>query len=272
MSPDPRRPDVDRDGRRPVGLEHHPPAGSSASTGRLEALPRRRHGRWSSSASRCSAPSTRHTSLVRVGVFMASSALGLGATMQNLVLAVQNNTAQRDMGAASSVVAFFRSMGGSIGVSALGAVLSHQVAGSVADRPRQARRPAGRRAAASAIPDMATLPARGAAVFEPAFGDATGRIFLIAVPCAADRPDRGAVHPRGAAAPTTTQSAMRRGDDSPLNQPEPASTGGVRRGDSARACRGRPCPPAPKAPGSAGGGTRRRCPARSGRRPGRRRC
>ena len=55
------------------------------------------------------------------------SGLGLGATMQNLVLAVQNNTAQADMGAASSVVAFFRSMGGSIGVSALGAVLSHQV-------------------------------------------------------------------------------------------------------------------------------------------------
>ena len=52
--------------------------------------------------------------------------------MQNLVLAVQNNTAQADMGAASSVVAFFRSMGGSIGVSALGALLSHQVADKVA--------------------------------------------------------------------------------------------------------------------------------------------
>ena len=59
--------------------------------------------------------------------------LGLGATMQNLVLAVQNNTAQSDMGAASSVVAFFRSMGGSIGVSALGALLSHQVAEKVTD-------------------------------------------------------------------------------------------------------------------------------------------
>ena len=51
------------------------------------------------------------TPLWRVGVFMAVLGLGLGATMQNLVLAVQNNTAQADMGAASSVVAFFRSHG-----------------------------------------------------------------------------------------------------------------------------------------------------------------
>src|SRR5262245_18222630 len=71
------------------------------------------------------------TSLWVIGSFMAVLGLGLGATMQNLVLAVQNNTAQADMGAASSVVAFFRSMGGSIGVSALGAVLSHQVAAHV---------------------------------------------------------------------------------------------------------------------------------------------
>ena len=61
-------------------------------------------------------------------LFMAVLGLGLGATMQNLVLAVQNNTAQADMGAACSVVAFFRSLGGSVGVSALGAVLAHQVA------------------------------------------------------------------------------------------------------------------------------------------------
>ena len=76
-------------------------------------------------------------------LFMALLGLGLGATMQNLVLAVQNNTAQADMGAASSVVAFFRSMGGSIGVSALGAVLSHQVTQKVTDGIGRARhRPA----------------------------------------------------------------------------------------------------------------------------------
>jgi EmrB/QacA subfamily drug resistance transporter len=125
-----------------------------------------------------------HTSLVRVGVFMAILGVGLGATMQNLVLAVQNNTAQRDMGSASSVVAFFRSMGGSIGVSVLGAVLSHQVAGSVATGLARLGVQPDASGSSSAIPDMATLPAPVRAVFETAFGDATGRLFLIAAPCA----------------------------------------------------------------------------------------
>ena len=125
------------------------------------------------------------TGLARVGVFMAVLGLGLGATMQNLVLAVQNNTAQRDMGAASSVVAFFRSMGGSIGVSALGAVLSHQVtAGVVSGLTKLGQAPSGDSGAATTIPDMSTLPAPIRAVFESAFGDATGHLFLIAVPFA----------------------------------------------------------------------------------------
>ena len=44
------------------------------------------------------------TPLWRTGLFMAVLGLGLGATMQNLVLAVQNNAAQADIGAASAVV------------------------------------------------------------------------------------------------------------------------------------------------------------------------
>jgi EmrB/QacA subfamily drug resistance transporter len=126
------------------------------------------------------------TDLVRVGLFMAVLGVGLGATMQNLVLAVQNNTAQRDMGAASSLVAFFRSMGGSIGVSALGAVLAHQVADSVVAGlaelgvdPQQAG------GESHSIPDMSELPGPVRAVFEAAFGDATAHLFLIAAPFAA---------------------------------------------------------------------------------------
>src|SRR3712207_8467700 len=37
----------------------------------------------------------------------------------------------KDIGAASSTVAFFRSLGGTIGVSVLGAVLAHRVAGQI---------------------------------------------------------------------------------------------------------------------------------------------
>ncbi|MEZ5094046.1 MDR family MFS transporter [Nocardioides sp.] len=123
------------------------------------------------------------TALWQVGVFMAVLGLGLGATMQNLVLAVQNNAAHADMGAASAVVTFFRSMGGSIGVSALGAVLSHRVAATVTSGLQQMG-VATSSNESHTIPDLATLPAPVRALFEHAFGAATGDLFLIAVPFA----------------------------------------------------------------------------------------
>jgi EmrB/QacA subfamily drug resistance transporter len=123
------------------------------------------------------------TPLYVVGAFMAVLGLGLGATMQNLVLAVQNNTAQADMGAASSVVAFFRSLGGSAGVSALGAVLSHQVASTVADGlQKMGVKPSTHES--HSIPDLRTLPAPMRELFEHAFGTATGHLFLVATPFA----------------------------------------------------------------------------------------
>jgi EmrB/QacA subfamily drug resistance transporter len=123
------------------------------------------------------------TSLWVVGAYMAVLGLGLGATMQNLVLSVQNNVAQSDLGAASSVVAFFRSVGGSVGVSALGAVLSHQVAASVTDGLARLGIQVDSHDRGS-IPDLATLPAPVREVFEHAFGQATGHLFLVAVPFA----------------------------------------------------------------------------------------
>ncbi|MBF4766588.1 MFS transporter [Nocardioides agariphilus] len=116
------------------------------------------------------------TTLWHIDVYMAVLGIGLGATMQNLVLAVQNNTTQADLGAASSVVAFFRSLGGSIGVSALGAVLSSQVAAKLSslDGGHQSH----------SIPDLDTLPAGVRALVEQAFGEATGHLFLVALPFA----------------------------------------------------------------------------------------
>jgi MFS family permease len=123
------------------------------------------------------------TPLVVVGLFMALVGIGLGSTMQNLVLAVQNNTKLEDMGAASSVVAFFRSLGGSIGVSVLGAVLSTQVA----DKVRSGLSAMGVTETthqSNSIPDLKTLPAPVRDLYEHAFGTAIGHIFLIAVPFA----------------------------------------------------------------------------------------
>jgi len=123
------------------------------------------------------------TNLALVGAFMAVLGLGLGMTMQNLVLSVQNNVSTSDLGAASSLVAFFRSMGGAIGVSALGAVLSHQVASTVSKGLVAMGIKADPHEAGN-IPDLSTLPAPVRALFEFAFGEATAHIFLVAVPFA----------------------------------------------------------------------------------------
>ena len=128
------------------------------------------------------------TSLVLVGVYMAVLGVGLGATMQNLVLAVQNNTAQSDMGVASSVVAFFRSMGGSIGVSVMGALLAHQVTDRViGGLERLGVDPAAAGDGGTrhgSVPDVRELPPPVRGVYEAAFGEATGHLFLLAVPFA----------------------------------------------------------------------------------------
>ncbi|MGB0098771.1 MAG: MDR family MFS transporter [Nocardioides sp.] len=124
------------------------------------------------------------TSLVLIGVFMAVLGVGLGATMQNLVLSVQNNVAMSDMGAASSVVAFFRSMGGSIGVAVLGALLSHQVASQVAGGYAAAQRAPSLDADSHTVPDVSSLPGWEQSIWEQAFGGSFGHIFLVATPFA----------------------------------------------------------------------------------------
>jgi uncharacterized membrane protein len=123
------------------------------------------------------------TPLVVIGCYMFAVGVGLGASMQNLVLAVQNNAAQADIGSASAVVTFFRSMGGSVGVSALGAVLSAQVADKVAAGLTALHIPVSGHQSHQ-IPDLASLPAPVRAVFEHAFGASTGELFLIATPFA----------------------------------------------------------------------------------------
>lgn len=123
------------------------------------------------------------TPLAVVGGYMFVVGIGLGASMQNLVLAVQNNAAQADVGAASAVVTFFRSMGGSIGVSALGALLSAHVADKVTAGLTRLHIAVDSHQSHE-IPDLAQLPGPVRDVFEHAFGASTGELFLVATPFA----------------------------------------------------------------------------------------
>ena len=57
-------------------------------------------------------------------VAMIVTGLGLGLLIQNLSLAVQNGVPSRHLGAATSAAQFFRSIGGTIGVSVMGSILA----------------------------------------------------------------------------------------------------------------------------------------------------
>ncbi|MEP7019665.1 MAG: MDR family MFS transporter [Pseudonocardiales bacterium] len=65
-----------------------------------------------------------HTSLLIISGDILIFGAGLGLFMQVLTLVVQNAVPRGQMGVATSSVTFFRSMGGTLGASALGAVLT----------------------------------------------------------------------------------------------------------------------------------------------------
>ena len=118
----------------------------------------------------------------QTAVSMALVGLGLGMTLQNLVLSVQNQVRLQDLGAASTSVSFFRTLGGTIGVSALGAVLANRVAHYTRADLARLGVPAG--SGGDAIPKLADLPAPVRAIVENAFGHATGNLFLYTTPVA----------------------------------------------------------------------------------------
>ncbi|AUY49853.1 MDR family MFS transporter [Streptomyces sp. CB01881] len=119
-----------------------------------------------------------------LSVYMAITGIGLGLTMQNLVLAVQNTVPRHELGAASSVVTFFRTMGGAMGVSALGALMSNKVGHYLAENLAAAHIPATGAAAGGGIPDLHKLPAPIVPLVTDAFGHGVGVVFLMAAPFA----------------------------------------------------------------------------------------
>ncbi|WP_329135863.1 MFS transporter [Streptomyces sp. NBC_00670] len=119
----------------------------------------------------------------KMAIFMAMLGLGIGMMMQNLVLCTQNQVEPSDLGSASSTVTFFRSLGGAIGVSALGAVMAHRITDYVMDGlagldPKYAAAASG--SGSGSIPDMDKLPVPLRTVMESAYGHGIADIFLIA--------------------------------------------------------------------------------------------
>lgn len=110
--------------------------------------------------------------------FTAIFGLGLGLLMQNLVLAVQNTVRAQDIGTASASVAFFRSVGGAIGVSVLGAIMATHVKDLAAQGLAAAHIPVSGGSGGGSM-DLADMPAPIRDIMRAAYGDATAQIFLI---------------------------------------------------------------------------------------------
>ncbi|MEU6550770.1 MFS transporter [Streptomyces sp. NPDC046915] len=120
----------------------------------------------------------------KMAIWMGLLGLGIGMMMQNLVLATQNQVAPSDLGSASSTVTFFRSLGGAVGVSALGAVMSHRITHYVQDgiaalSPKYQAAMAGS-GSTDTIPDMDKLPAPIRTLLESAYGHGIADVFFIA--------------------------------------------------------------------------------------------
>jgi EmrB/QacA subfamily drug resistance transporter len=125
-----------------------------------------------------------HTSFTLISVYLFFLGASMGMLMQNLVLAVQNTLDVQEMGAGTSTVAFFRSLGGAIGVSVLGAVLATKVSSSIQDGLVALGIPADSMGGSNAVPDVSTLPAPVRDLVERSYGDGIAEIFLVAVPLA----------------------------------------------------------------------------------------
>jgi hypothetical protein len=68
---------------------------------------------------------TLATPIERMYLYMGLIGCGLGMVMQVLILAVQNTVAYKHIGVATSGATLFRSIGGSVGVAAFGAVFTN---------------------------------------------------------------------------------------------------------------------------------------------------
>ncbi len=111
-------------------------------------------------------------------------------TMQNLVLAVQNQVSPTDLGSASSTVTFFRSLGGAMGVSALGAFMATRIThymkdGLTALGPKGAAMASGNSSGSDQIPDLSKIPEPIRSILESSYGHGIADVFLIAAPLAA---------------------------------------------------------------------------------------
>ncbi|HMA45711.1 MAG TPA: DHA2 family efflux MFS transporter permease subunit, partial [Frankiaceae bacterium] len=127
-----------------------------------------------------------HTPEWETGLFMLVTGVGLGLFMQVLVLVTQNAVDVRHLGTATSAVTFLRTMGGAIGASAFGALLTARLR---VELPRFV--PGAAAHAGDHVNQLVTSPGAVAALppliregVRQGYTHALATVFLVAVPVA----------------------------------------------------------------------------------------
>jgi EmrB/QacA subfamily drug resistance transporter len=127
-----------------------------------------------------------NTSTAMLSLYFFILGFALGLIIQVLVIAVQNSADFQDLGAATSGVTFFRSIGGSFGVSVFGAIFANRLASELAAALRGVTLPSGFSiATAQANPEvLRKLPAAVRDGVLHAYSLALHPVFLWAIPVA----------------------------------------------------------------------------------------
>ncbi len=129
---------------------------------------------------------TPTTSFWVVSVYLFILGVGIGGSLQVLIIAVQNAVGYADLGAATSGATFFRSIGGSFGTSIFGAVFANALPGDLARALHGAHLPAGISASSGASPAvLAHLPPAVRTGFVDGYAQALHTVFLVATPVGA---------------------------------------------------------------------------------------
>jgi EmrB/QacA subfamily drug resistance transporter len=119
------------------------------------------------------------TSPAAVGAILVVTGLGMGMTFQPYIIATQNAVEVSNLGIATATIQFFRSMGGSLAVAALGTLLANRLANELAARLGDA---AARVDTDRLLGGGAGVPSALSDATQAALADALHSVFLASVP------------------------------------------------------------------------------------------
>jgi EmrB/QacA subfamily drug resistance transporter len=124
------------------------------------------------------------TSSVVTDAYMLVLGIGLGCTMQVLVLITQNSVPYSELGVATSGATFFRSIGGSFGTAIFGAIFANVLVGNLVKHLGGAKLPS-RLSSSSVTPAILDkLPPAIHHGIAAAYAESIQTVFIIAVPIA----------------------------------------------------------------------------------------